>query len=457
MDTSTLKKANAETLAKEFQWLTRVIDTRIKLYFNQPCEYTSVYDVLLPDISQDESNYAAVVKQFNMAFAERVILSLALIPHVAPQLLDIFFIKNVNYDRGFSEFGGIKGQQHGGFLPTGETAAFILAVDSLEIRFNLLDMFNTNHFFRKSGILSLVNSNTLEPELSGLLKLSEEYLSYFTKGQSPKPDYSQHFPATLLKTELNWEDLILESHIEEELAEIQAWINHSETLMNEWGMNKTLKPGFRSLFFGPPGTGKTLAATLLGKSTGLEVYRIDLSMLVSKYIGETEKNLASIFVQAKHKNWILFFDEAEAVLGKQSQIGSLNDKHANYEIAYLLQQIEDFPGLVILASNLKANIDETFARRFQSMIYFPMPALQQRLRLWQSLFERPIHNNKLKLADDVNFKEIAEKYVLTGGAINNVLRYCALEAMRKGSSVIMQNDIIKGISQEFRKEGKIIN
>ncbi len=233
--------------------------------------------------------------------------------------------------------------------------------------------------------------------------------------------------------------------------EVKDWIEYGETLLNEWGMSKKIKPGFRTLFYGPPGTGKTLTASLLGKSSGLDVYRIDLSMVVSKYIGETEKNLANIFDQAQNKNWILFFDEADALFGKRTNASSSNDRHANQEVSYLLQRVEDFPGIVILATNLKANLDDAFTRRFQSMIYFAMPNVDHRLKLWKNAFsDKSIHEDKVDLAD------IAEKYELAGGAIINVTRYCSMMALKRKSNIILQKDIIAGIRKEFGKEGKIV-
>jgi SpoVK/Ycf46/Vps4 family AAA+-type ATPase len=176
-----------------------------------------------------------------------------------------------------------------------------------------------------------------------------------------------------IKTDQDWTNLDLEDENIECLAEIRDWIKHGETLMNEWGLSKKIKPGYRALFYGSDGTGKTLAAALLGKDAGLDVYRIDLSMVVSKYIGETEKQLARIFDEAATKKPILFFDEADALFGKRTDIKDAHDRYANQEISYLLQRIEDYEGIVIVATNLKSNIDDAFIRRFQSMIHFGIP------------------------------------------------------------------------------------
>jgi hypothetical protein len=444
-------KANAKSLAADLQWLGLVIDTRMKLYWNKPTEHKDIYDIVPPDIAEDPSLYARIVNHYNMSFAERLILLLSVAPHVQPHLLDVFFVKNADYDRGFTEFGGIKGQHHSGFIPTGETVAFILAVNNLENRFSVLEIFNPDHFFQKFKILKLINTNSDEPYLSGLLSLSVEYLNYFTSGLTHKPDYNINFPAKLLHTDMDWTDLVLEENTLQEVMEIRDWIQYGDTLLNDWGMKKMIKPGFRSLFYGPPGTGKTLTACLLGKSAGLDVYRIDLSMVVSKYIGETEKNLANIFDQAQNKNWLLFFDEADALFGKRTQTSSSNDRYANQEISYLLQRIEDFPGVVMLATNIKANLDEAFARRFQSMIYFAIPNAYQRKRLWKNAF-----SPKSVLEDKISLEEIADKYELTGGAIINVSRFCSLMSLKRGNNIILLKDIIEGVRREFRKDGKSV-
>lgn len=450
MDLSALK-ANADLLSREMQWLARVIDTRMKLYWGQECDYSSIFDVAPPDTSLGEAMYAIVVRKHAMSFSERIVLALSLAPHVQPHLLDVFFIKNSSYDRGFTEFGGTKGQNHGGFIPTGETAAFVLADSNLERRFELLKIFDEDHFFRKVKILELVHAQAHEPFLSGILTLSSEYLSYFTSGVTHKPDYGINFPAKRIVTTLDWSDLVLEESVMEEIGEIRDWIQYGEQLLDGWGMRKKIKPGFRTLFYGPPGTGKTLTASLLGKSANLDVYRIDLSMIVSKYIGETEKNLSNVFDQAENKNWILFFDEADALFGKRTQTSSSNDRHANQEVSYLLQRVEDFPGVVILATNLKANLDEAFSRRFQSMIYFQMPGPEQRKRLWRQAFPEQI-----ALEKEVNFDEISRKYELAGGAIINISRYAALKALKRGTNTIFKKDILEGIRKEFGKDGKTV-
>lgn len=445
------RRANALCLEREIAWFNQVLEARIAHYFEQKSEADPVTAIAAPDLSSDSSEYARVVREYHMGVDERIVFILALIPHVRPQLLDTLFIRNKNLDRGFSEFGGWKGSGHSGFLPTCETAAFILAGNDLERRFEMMSLFDSDHPFIRFSILRLVRQHEDEPVFGSALLLSSEYLSRCTTGIFHKPDYSMHFPAKLISTKLSWDDLVLAPHVMAEIGNITTWIRHSRTIMEEWGLDRSIKPGYRSLFYGPPGTGKTLTATLIGAAVGADVYRIDLSMVVSKYIGETEKNLANVFDQAQNRNWILFFDEADALFGKRTQTSSSNDRYANQEVSYLLQRIEDFPGVVILASNLKDNIDEAFSRRFQSMIYFPLPDAEQRQRLW--------HNTlcgKRDLSSGLDLERLAEEFELSGGAITNVVRYGAIAALQARRESFVFEDLVEGVTKELRKEGKAI-
>lgn len=440
---------NAESLEAEMNWLLMVIKTRMDLRFNLDGKYSSVLDVPMP-VLKEASFYARIVKHCSFGFSERLILALSIAPHVKPQVLDLFFLKNKLYDRIYTEFGGLKGRYHSGFLPTAETAAFLIAGANIETRILLVDLFKPEHIFFSNNILKLDLKHGNEPLFSNGLEISEEYLSFLTSGAAYKPDFSTSFPAKRLSTKLDWTDLVLDPNVLGEVSEISAWLEHQNTIMETWGLSRQLKRGYRSLFYGPPGTGKTLTACLVGKQMGLDVYRIDLSQVVSKFIGETEKNMANIFDQAENKNWILFFDEADALFGKRTATSDSKDRHANQEVAYLLQRVEDFAGVVILATNLRANMDIAFTRRFQSIIYFPSPSIEHRHQLWANSFKN------VKKDEDVDFSIVANDYKITGGSIINVLRYCSLNALRRGSNSVCMEDITDGIKRELRKEGKTI-
>lgn len=442
---------NALTLERELAWFAEVLDTRLRLHFGQDCAFSSIDELIPPDALHPESMYAGILSHYQMSVEERLILLLALVPHIRPQLLDVFFVKNGNVDRGFTEFGGIRPQSHGGLLPSGETALFLLAGEDLTRRFAFQYLFDGEHFFAQHSILRLEPAPPGEPPMSGLLSLSREIVDFVTLGHARRPTFDREFPAKRLTTPMSWEDLIVDGHTMEQIGEIQTWIQHENTIMNVWGLKKQLKAGYRALFFGPPGTGKTLTACLLGTLTGRDVYRVDLSMIVSKYIGETEKNLARVFEQAENKNWLLFFDEADALFGKRTKVEDAHDRYANQEVSYLLQRIEDFPGVIILASNFKSNMDDAFTRRFQTVIHFPMPRPSERLRLWQKAFPEA-----MLLDEEIDLRKTSDRYEISGGAIINVVRYCAMAALRRGGNVVKLMDLEEGIRREFRKEGKSV-
>ena len=441
--------ANANHLKKELRWFSKVLDTRFEQYFKPEKGVKDYVGNEPPVFTKESSLYAEFIEYYKLSIPERIVLILGLTPHIQPNLLDVFFIKNETFNRGYTEFGGIKGEYHGGFLPTGETAMFILAGNDIEKRIEYSHIFERDHFFYKHKILQLHQANENEPYLSGVLQLSDEYVDYFTTGKVKRPKFSLSFPAKPIETKLEWGDLVLDENTVGQVKEIMTWIDHGPTLMAEWGMKTRIMPGFRCLFHGPSGTGKTLTAGLIGKLANKEVYKIDLSMVISKYIGETEKNLAKVFDKAENKGWILFFDEADALFGKRTNVSDAHDRYANQEVSYLLQKVEDYDGLVILATNFKSNMDEAFSRRFQSIIHFPMPKSTQRLKLWENAISK-----EAKLDEEINLNQVANKYEIAGGSIMNIIRYASLMAIRNGDKTIRNKDLQEGIVREFRKEGK---
>jgi len=445
------KLSNFECLEMELNWFQELLLIRGKITFEQTQNESDLEQIRLPEFSGSNCNYAHLVKAHNMGMEERLVLVLALLPHIRPHLLDILHIKNQTYDSPFTEFGGIKGEKHRGFLPTGETAVFLLAGSDLKKRFDLLELFGSSHFFAREKILSLESNLQDEPFLSGVLKISKEYLGLLTTGQVFKPDFDVDFPAKRITTEQEWTDLIIGDEVLQGIKEIKNWLIQGQKLKRDFKFGRRIKPGFRTLFTGPPGTGKTLTATLLGKTCQMDVYRIDLSLVVSKYIGETEKNLSKVFDLAENKNWILFFDEADALFGKRSQTSDSHDRYANQEVSYLLQRIEDFNGLVILCSNYKNNIDEAFFRRFQLVVDFDLPDYYQRLKLWESALLGEFFYDS-----SIDLQNLAENHEITAAAIINVLHFCLLKTLERGELNIIQDDINLAIRLERMKEGKSI-
>ncbi|MGV3589278.1 MAG: ATP-binding protein [Adhaeribacter sp.] len=395
--------------------------------------------------------FCKLFKNFSITDEELIILLLTLMPHLSPGFYTSLFEKAFPEGGDFPEFGGVKGTNHRGILPTGETAVFVLAGNRLEKRMKIQALLSHEAWLAQSGTLQLEPVKAGEPVMSGRLLLDDEVVEALTIGKVSPPRFSNEFAAERLTTEQEWADLVLNDYTQQQIQDIQTWLQHNDTLLYSWGMHKKIKPGYRSLFYGPPGTGKTLTATLLGKHTQLEVFRIDLSQIVSKYIGETEKNLARIFDKAKHKNWILFFDEADALFGKRTNVRDAHDRYANQEVSYLLQRIESYPGVVILASNMKSNIDDAMLRRFHSVVHFPKPNAAERLLLWEKALPQ-----QAKLADEVDLANIAQKYELTGSGIINVVQRVCLEFLTQNLTAITNNILEIAIRKEMEKEGKMV-
>ncbi|CAN5332349.1 hypothetical protein BH23BAC1_BH23BAC1_17870 [soil metagenome] len=446
-----LKTINPHYLLCLLDYLSEVFHTRLALHFGQDSPYQRQEDIPFPFSREGDTPLANLYKENNLSFEEQIIMLMALAPHTRPDFFDQVIRQKLPQAGDFPQLGGVRGKQFRGFMPTGETALFMLAGDDLEKRFQIQQVFNEDHFFAKKNILWLEDPPQGEPRMSGKLVMANEYVDLFTLGKISKPKFGMHFPAQIIETKMHWKDLILNDRIIHQINDLENWINHGQTLLNDWNMRDRIKPGYRVLFYGPPGTGKTLAATLLGKYTGKDVYKIDLSMVVSKFIGETEKNLAQLFAKAENHDWILFFDEADALFGKRTNVRDAHDKYANQEVSYLLQRVETYKGLVILASNFRDNIDEAFVRRFQSIIHFPKPKKEERLKIWKNAFP-----SKILFDETLNLEKIAEQYELTGANIVNVVQQVCLYALASGNHVINEVLLLESIRREFAKEGKML-
>lgn len=426
--------------------LSHLLHTALSNFLGQESKYTHIHDIPLPE----NDWLSSLVDGQEMSFEEQIVLLLALMPHISPQILDPLFLQNKELSRPYTEFGGWQGISHRGFLPTGETAAFLLAHNNPDKRKEVIVLFDKDHWFHTKNILHLEGQGQGEPFLSGRLILSDEFLAKILHGDRYRPDYSSDFPAKRITTKLEWDDLVLPYYLREDLSDISLWLLNEQVIRTRWQLNRIIKQGYRCLFYGPPGTGKTLTASLLGKQYDMDVYRIDLSMVTSKFIGETEKNLAKIFDRAEHQNWILFFDEADALFGKRTDTNSANDRHANQEVAYLLQRIEDFPGMVVLATNLKENIDDAFYRRFQSVLYFPMPDENLRFQLWKQMLP-----TQWTCDEESIYK--AAGYKLSGGSIINIIQSCAIKLYQLDTPILTDEILRQAIMKEIAKEGKMLS
>ena len=403
----------------------------------------------LDEIENPDSFVQFCIEQ-DLSEEEIVIATLAIAPHINAGFLSRIISSLFPSGGEFAEFGGIKGKTHRGIVPTGETALYILAGNDPIERMEIKKLIDGSSRLSEQSIVSLGNVAEGEPMVSGVLIVDHETMELMTTGRPVKPSLNTEFPAALIETGMTWDDLILNDETLDEVKEIETWLKYNSIIMKDWGMEGKIKPGYRVMLYGPPGTGKTLTAALLGKFTNRDVYRIDLSMVVSKYIGQTEKNLGRLFDKAENKDWILFFDEADAIFGKRTNVRDAHDKYANQEVSYLLQRIEAHPGLVILASNFKSNIDTAFSRRFHSIIEYKLPNQHERKQLWESSLPKGI-----PLANDVSLDKLASMYEVTGANIVNVVQYASLQKLKKDSNSIQLVDILQGIKKEYQKEDKM--
>jgi AAA+ superfamily predicted ATPase len=249
----------------------------------------------------------------------------------------------------------------------------------------------------------------------------------------------------------HWEDIILPKDLTEQMQEICGYIKHYHLVYSEWGFGRKLATGkgLNMLFAGPSGTGKTMAAEIIASELLLDLYKIDLSSIISKYIGETEKNLDRIFKEGRTSNAILFFDEADALFGKRSEVRDSHDRYANIEVSYLLQKMDEYEGIVILATNLRKNMDEAFTRRMHYALEFPVPEEVDRLRIWQSIFPK-----EAPVSMDIDLNFMARQFKITGGSIKNIVLGAAFLAASGGGIITMHN-LIKATRREYQKMGKL--
>ena len=456
-------------MAPELQYIDQLIRYRLEFYFpsGQPEEAP-----VIPDLNDWELPMADFLYKNNLTIFEATALLVALAPAIQPGLFDRAIESKLKDANNFPAIGGVRGKNSRAFLPTGETLLFLLAGDDLAARLSIQTIFGAEHKFSVKKILWLEELPPGEPPLSGRLILSQDYLDIFFYGKPGAPHFSMSFPAKKIQEARDWSALVINEELHKQISEILSWVKYNDELLQGWQMGDRLKKGYRALFYGSPGTGKTLTAGLLGKELSKDVYKIDLSMVVSKYIGETEKNLELLFARAEDKGWVLFFDEADALFGKRTNVRDAHDKYANQEVSYLLQRIEDFNGLIILATNMKGNIDDAFVRRFNSILKFPFPDAGERALIWEksfpahAVYTRDYETDPVNSHGKLDIPDVVKKYELSGGSIINAVHFASLKAVERKRNgvngngdfhsplIISLNDVMQGIKKELTKEGK---
>ena len=424
-------------LKSKFIFLNIQITNSIKKYFPEDLISESMEKAISIGLSEKEKNnieWENYFKNYSLNEIDETIALLALSRYLYPVILTKYKTLQLSFpDAHF--IGGRISETNKDFLPTFRTALFTLA--SLDFDEHL--KIAKNSFDQKSPLFTL---NILKPishnifEEDSILECTPEFIYKIVNGGEYQYSYSNNFPASLYSTNETWESLYLNSREASDLIEVRSWLKNYRKLKENSSLGKSHK-GYKALFYGPSGTGKTISVGLLGKEINMPVYRVDLSQLISKWIGETEKNLKYIFDLASTKNWILFFDEGDALFGKRSDNGNGNERHGNQEIAYLLQRMEEHDGIIFLCTNKQHNMDDAFKRRFNSRIEFFLPKKEERYALWKHCIEQL----DMEL-EETDLRRVAEKLEVSGASIKNFCKWFIIlqyENLHKTIEQIEQN------------------
>lgn len=440
-------RLNIKAINEDILVIRDIFHQRLTLPAN---EYKSL---TLPALAPDGGPYAKLCTK--LSHAERILLLFTLLPHYAPEILREL-VESVQQGLIITNphIGGYVKRTSQQFIPTLQTILFTCAgTNKAEQQLAYRELALEGSLLKKQ-IVTLRSFEYAEPVISDkelIPDLAEEYVQYILQGRQPRPDFGKNFPAKILVTEKTWNQLILNASTRTNIELLIDWVENGVSFSEQ--TKGYFNPGYPALFYGPPGTGKSLTAALIGKHCGLNVFRVDASRIVSKYIGETEKNLVALFERMKLENDrqskkpILFFDEADVLFSKRTEVKDAKDKWANMETSVLLPLIEEYGGLVIVATNLEYNLDPAMDRRFQLKIKFPSLAYNERVLVWQKglppAYSYPSSTSALELA----------RYKLTPASIINVLKGGCMQAHKRGSTVVTGKDMEHFISLEFAKSG----
>ncbi len=442
-------KTHLSVIMHDIDWLGKVIAARINEYKqtrnktdNPTYEPGRVYEITpLPELQ--ESSYLDFIHENELGYVERLVLALTISASYKPQIFKPLIEETAAAGNDYYPFGGIKKQNSTRFTPTLETAVFLLSGTDLSFRVYYEYLLEEHHPLFKKQIINLYypENEAHHPYSDPGLVIDPAHKHYFILGMQPRLDYGKNFPAELLETDKQFSDLIINESLTGDLENIMRFVKYHKELFADEEAKRLFSPGYIVMFHGPPGTGKSMTASLIGKECGVPVYRINLSRVISKYIGETEKNLERVFARLEDKNVILFFDEADALFGKRTEITDAKDRYANQEVSYLLQKIERWNGVVILATNFNQNLDSAFQRRIIKQIHFQPPETSELIQLWQNLLPKQYSYDFPELPE-----LLARTYPFTGANIASVLKRASIDALTNNTNTITKailNPIIR--------------
>jgi hypothetical protein len=376
---------------------------------------------------------AQVVGRCGLSEAQALVLTAAIAPEV---------------DERFAALYGLLSDRDGVDGLTGEVVRTLVA-RTFAGRLAAADVLAADGLLRSSRLLHVELGS--EAVLAGRVTADPELVAFVLARSPELPRASADFPASPLATVHTFADLVVTSTLRGRLERVLDRARHARRVLDDWGFadHHDGVRGTLVLFHGPPGTGKTMAAAVLAREAAMPAYRIDLSALVSKYIGETEKNLARVFDRAEAGGWLLFFDEADAVFGRRTEVSDAHDRYANQEVSYLLQRIEDHPGMVILATNLKGNLDDAFQRRIDLEVEFTAPGPTERAALWRGVLPGSLP------VGEVDLRAFADRYELTGAAIRDAALDAAYLAAADGQ-VVTHELLERAVRGQYAKQHRAV-
>jgi AAA+ superfamily predicted ATPase len=442
-------ETNVQALASSIIWLEELMRLRAaELDGGTKINIDEYAEKIDKNYLSDNTSLHRLLTDYNNSYIEYLLISLGFAAWFRPKSLGELAKAKPDTNDIYSETGLLSSKASNKYIPTLQTALFLLAGTNItkQAYFHSILL---NHALFKDQVLHLRKPSAYNnfPN-EHILEFDLAYYNYLLNGKKPRYDASPDFPASLLETSKDFSDLVLKQHTKTQLDTIMNYAANRSSLFSREGVESKIKPGLIAMLYGPPGTGKTFTVSVISKELGIDAYRIDLSRIISKYIGETEKNLEKIFERLSDKNCILFFDEADALFGKRTEVGDAKDRYANQEVAYLLQRVENFPGLVILASNFKQNLDAAFKRRILVSIYLAPPDSDERLILWNNSLPKYFKYAPENLPDI-----LAEKHPFTGSNIANIIKLSCIQAESEKTDKITIEIMEPFIKQEYLKEG----
>lgn len=429
-------------LRAEVTWIERIINYQLT-----PGRNTDFPEA--PRLS-GHSAYSIFISENQFGLAERVILGLVIANSWFPNKL-IPFIDEADNLNLRVQYGGVVKDRAFNFVPTLRTVLFLLSGRDEKLFAKFFDLLHVKHPLFTQGVIVLENHYKEQSRLKHQLILSDAFLEHFLTGNPPNLDEGENFPAKLSPSKIDFEDLVLSEDCYTQLNGILKYLEVKRKLFSMEGVSKLVRSSYVAVFTGEPGTGKTITAKTIGKKLEIPVYVVNLARIVSKYIGETEKNLERVFDRFNDRDCILFFDEADALFGKRTEVKDSKDRYANQEVAFLLQKIEEFNGVVILASNvhdINRVLDKAFQRRIRRIIRFDFPEQNERLLLWEKALP-------LSFSYENGLNEyLAENYQLTGASISTIIADTLIEAVYNDTDKITLDLLMPAMETEYKKTGR---